>query len=150
MSVDRVLGAGAVLLAVLVGAVAWGFGVGTPKSPGAGFWPLLIVTAMGGLGVELLLRPGRAVAPAGTGKPRWGRFAIALGSLVFYVVSLGPLGYLLATAVLLFVQLRWVESVSWRLSVVIAVLSALLSLVIFRTLLKIPLPVGLVPLPKGW
>ena len=150
MSVDRVLGAGAVLLAILVGGAAWGFGVGTPKSPGAGFWPLLIVTAMAGLGVELLLRPGRAAPPAAAGNSRWGRFGVALGSLFFYVVCLGPLGYLLATTVLLFVQLRWVESISWRSTIVIAVLSALISLIVFRTLLKIPLPVGLIPLPKGW
>jgi putative tricarboxylic transport membrane protein len=150
MSVDRVLGGGAILLAVLVGAASWGFGVGTPKSPGAGFWPILIAVAMAGLGIELVLRPGRAAAPVAAGESRWGRFAIALGSLAFYVVSLGPLGYVLATTVLLFVQLRWVESSSWRTSIVIAVLSALISLIVFRTLLKIPLPVGLIPLPKGW
>ena len=138
------------LLAIPVAAASWGFGVGSPKSPGAGFWPLLIALTMAGLGVRLLIRPtGRAPAAVGADS-RWGRFGIALGTLGFYVVALEPLGYLLATTVLLFVQLRWVESRSWRMSVWAAVLTAAISLVLFRTLLKVSLPIGVVPLPKGW
>ena len=57
MNVDRVLGVGAVLLAIPVGVASWGFGVGSPKSPGAGFWPLLIAVVMVGLGLSLILRP---------------------------------------------------------------------------------------------
>ena len=149
MNVDRVLGVGAVLLAIPVGIASWGFGVGIPKSPGAGFWPLLIALVMIGLGLSLILRPTPSV-DAAAGESRWGKFGISLGTLAFYVVSLEPLGYLLATAVLLFVQLRWVESRSWKSSVSIAVLAAVISLVLFRVLLKVSLPEGVIPLPRGW
>jgi len=149
MNVDRVLGVGAVLLAIPVGAASWGFGVGIPKSPGAGFWPLLIALAMAGLGVSLILRPTPNAMTA-AGESRWGKFGISLGTLAFYVVALEPLGYLLATVVMMFVQLRWVENRSWKSSSVIAVLTAVLSLLIFQVLLKVTLPEGLIPLPRGW
>ena len=149
MNVDRVLGVGAVLLAIPVALASWGFGVGNPKSPGAGFWPLLIALVMAGLGVSLILRPTPNAMTA-AGKSRWGKFVISLGTLAFYVAALEPLGYLPATIVILFVQLRWVESRSWRSSAAIAVLAAVISLLLFRVLLKVSLPEGVIPLPRGW
>jgi len=149
MNIDRVLGLGAILLAIPVAVASWGFGVGIPKSPGAGFWPLLIVLAMVGLGLSLILRPTpNALREAGPS--RWGKFVVSLGTLAFYVVALEPLGYLLTTAILLFVQFRWVEGRSLKTSAAIAVLAALLSLILFRVLLKVTLPEGVIPLPRGW
>jgi putative tricarboxylic transport membrane protein len=129
---------------------SWGFGVGSPRSPGAGFWPLLIVVAMAGLGLWLILHPSRDAPSAARQDSRWGRLWIALGTMAFYVVTLDPLGFLVATTILLLVQLRWVESRSWRLSVWTAVLTTLIAFVLFRVLLKVPLPAGVIPLPRGW
>jgi putative tricarboxylic transport membrane protein len=84
------------------------------------------------------------------GESRWRKFGISLGTLAFYVVALEPLGYLLTTVGMLFVQLRWVESRTWRSSSWIAALTALIAFVLFRVLLKVPLPAGVVPLPRGW
>lgn len=149
MNIDRVLGVGAVLLAIPVVAASWGYGLGSPNSPGAGFWPLLIALTMAGLGLSLILRPSPdGTAPSGTS--RWGKFSISLGTLAFYMVALELLGYMLATAVMLFVQFRWVESRSLRSSAVISVVTAAVSLILFRVLLKVPLPVGVIPLPQGW
>lgn len=149
MNVDRFLGVGAVLLAIPVAVVSWGFGVGSPKSPGAGFWPLLIALVMAGLGLTLILRP---IPNAGgeAGESRWGKFGVSLATLLFYVAALEPLGYLLATTAMLLVQLRWVESRSWRSSIAIALVTAVVSLILFRVLLKVSLPTGVIPLPRGW
>jgi putative tricarboxylic transport membrane protein len=149
MNIDRVLGLGAILLAIPVAVASWGFGVGIPKSPGAGFWPLLIVLAMVGLGLSLILRPTPNTLRK-AGLSRWGKFVVSLGTLAFYVVALEPLGYLLTTAGLLFVQFRWVEGRSLKTSAAIAVLAALISLILFRVLLKVTLPEGVIPLPRGW
>jgi hypothetical protein len=149
MSVDRFLGWGALLLASPVAAASWGYGVGSPKSPGAGFWPLVIALTMAALGLALILRP-TPNAPTEGGGSRWGKFTVSLGTFAFYVVALVPLGYLLATAVMLFAQLRWVESRSWRSSATIALLAAVISLIVFRVLLKVSLPEGVIPLPRGW
>ena len=149
MNVDRFLGVGAVLLAIPVALASWGFGVGSPKSPGAGFWPLLIAAVMIGLGLSLILRPTPNAMTA-AGESRLGKFGISLGTLAFYVVALEPLGYLSATVAMLFVQLRWVESRSWKSSATIALLAAVISLIVFRVLLKVSLPEGVIPLPRGW
>lgn len=149
MNVDRFLGAGAILLAIPVAIASWGFGVGSPKSPGAGFWPLVIAVVMAGLGLTLILRP-TPNAGGEAGESRWGKFGISLGTLLFYVAALEPLGYLLATAVMLLAQFRWVESRSWRTSIAIALAAAVVSLILFRVLLKVSLPTGVIPLPRGW
>ncbi len=149
MNVDRFLGVGAFLLAIPVAVVSWGFGVGSPKSPGAGFWPLVIAFVMAGLGLTLLLRP-TPNAGGEAGESRWGKFGISLATLLFYVAALEPLGYLPATAVMLLVQFRWVENRSWRTSIVIALMAAVVSLILFRVLLKVSLPAGVIPLPRGW
>lgn len=149
MKVDRCLGMGAVLLAIPVAVASWGFGVGSPKSPGAGFWPLVIALVMAGLGLALALRP-TPNARGEAGKSRWGKFGVSIATLLFYVAALEPLGYLSATAVMLLVQFRWVESRSWRTSIAVALTAAVASLILFRVLLKVSLPAGVIPLPPGW
>ena len=150
MNIDRVLGAGAILLAIPVGVASWGFGVGSVKSPGAGFWPLVIAAAMGLLGLSLLLAPGPVQPAPRISDSRWVKFGIALGTLGLYAFALVPLGYLLTTAIMLDIQFRWVEGRSWRSSTTIAVLAAVVSYAVFRVLLKVSLPVGVIPLPNGW
>ena len=75
---------------------------------------------------------------------------IALVSIMGYAGALTSMGYLLSTFAVLLVQLRWVEKQGWRSSLLIAALAAGVSLVLFRVLLRVPLPLGILPLPKGW
>ncbi len=149
MNVDRFLGWGALVLALPVAAASWGFGLGSPKSPGAGFWPLVIAVTMAGLGLSLILHPTPNAPKAGGGS-RWGKFAISLGTLLFFVVALEPLGYLLSTAVVLFVQFRWVEGRTWLSTTITSASAAVITLILFRVLLKVTLPLGIIPLPAGW
>ncbi|MEI8191419.1 MAG: tripartite tricarboxylate transporter TctB family protein, partial [candidate division NC10 bacterium] len=95
-------------------------------------------------------RRGQASGSAAGEESRWGRLWTAVGTMAFHGGAVEPLGFPLATAVLLLVQLRWVEGRSWRLSVWTAVLTALVAFVLFRVLLKVPLPAGVIPLPRGW
>jgi hypothetical protein len=150
MRVDRILGLGAICLGVPVAVTSWRYDVGSVTAPGPGFWPFCVTLAMAGLGATLVLRPAPAGTRAVEDESRWAKFGLALASLIFYVLALEPVGYLATTAVLLLVQLRWVEDRSWRASVVTALVAAALSLVVFRTLLKVPLPLGALPLPRGW
>jgi len=71
---DRILGLGAVFLAVPVGVASWSFGVGTPKSPGPGFWPFLIALCIAGLGASLALRPDPTFRPPAGEGSRWRSF----------------------------------------------------------------------------
>lgn len=150
MPLDRILGLGAMVLAVPVGVTSWRFGLGTPVSPGPGFWPFLIALTILGLGAALALRPDRGFRAPCTAGSRWTSLGIALATLVFFVVGLEPLGYPLATVILLVVQFRWVEGRTWCTAVLIAALASAVSFVLFRFLLRIPLPAGVMPLPLGW
>jgi len=151
MNVERFLGITAVLVAAPVAITSWKFGVGSMQSPGAGFWPLAIAIVMFGLGAILVLRPNPdKPSDSGDVDSRWSSFAISLASLVAYVAFLEALGYLLTTGLMLLVQLRLVEHRSWRSSLLIAVLASVVSVVVFKVLLKVSLPLGLIPLPPGW
>ncbi len=147
---DRILGLGAMCLAIPVGVASWSFGVGTPKSPGPGFWPFLIALCIAGLGTSLALRPDPTFRPSSGEGSRWWSFGVALASLAVFVLVLEPLGYLVTTFGLLVIQFRWVEGRSWQTTVLTAGVAALVSFALFRVVLKVPLPVGIVPLPRSW
>lgn len=148
--VNRVVGLAAVLGGTLLFLTGWRLDIGTPKLPGPGFFPLLIACAMAGLGISLLLRPGPQERAALTGPSRWKPLFIALFSVLAYALVLFEVGYLLSTFALLAIQLRWVERQSWRAALITAVLASAVSLVLFRAVLRVPLPVGILPLPNSW
>jgi len=148
--VDRVAGVAALLGGLLLAYTGWKLDPGTSRLPGPGFFPLLIALSMGGLGVWLFLHPGLSEKSLRPADSRWIPFFIALFSLIAYAAILSGLGYLLTTFGFLVIQLRWVEKRSWITSLVTAALAAGISLLLFRVLLKVPLPVGILPLPKGW
>jgi len=148
--VDRGVGIAALLGGILLAIAGWRLDPGTSKLPGPGFFPLLIACTLGGLGVWLLLRPGSGEKSVSPGSPRWSALAIALFSIFGYAMVLADLGYLVSTFALLTVQLRWVEKQNWPTSLWTAAIASAVSLVVFRVLLKVPLPAGFFPLPKGW
>ncbi len=148
--VDRVTGAVALLGGILLAYTGWKLDPGTSKLPGPGFFPLLIALAMGGLGGWLVFRPAPAEKSLPPGDSQWIPFSLALLSLIGYAAILNGFGYPLSTFGFLVVQLRWVEKRSWTISLVTAALAAGISLLVFRVLLKVPLPMGILPLPKGW
>jgi putative tricarboxylic transport membrane protein len=107
----------------------------------------VIAVAVAGLGASLVLRPGPA-EDLGKTASRWRNLALALATLAFYVAALEPLGYLPATGMLLLAQMRWVEGRAWPVSLLTAVTAAGVSFVVFRLLLGVPLPAGVVPMPR--
>jgi len=148
--VDRVVGIASILGGILLAIMGWRLDLGTSKLPGPGFFPFLIACAMGGLGIWLLLHPASGEKPIPTEPPRWSAFAIGLVSILGYAMVLQGMGYLCSTIALLAVQLRCVEKRGWTTSLSIAVIASTVSLFVFRVLVKVPLPVGFFPLPKGW
>lgn len=149
MNIQRTIGIFAIVIAVPTGIAAWNYGIGTPRSPGAGFWPLLVVVLMSALALRQIILPeGEHTASQGVPEPesRWFRLGVAFVTIVAYIVMLEPVGYVLTTTLFLLAQLRVVESRSWRLSLITSVTAAVLSFVIFRILLKVPLPEGILSL----
>lgn len=64
------------------------------------------------------------------------------GTLVFYVATVGTLGYLLTTAVLFVVMVRWVGGRGWVHALAVAVLGSAGSWYAFGRLLRVSLPAG--------
>lgn len=117
-------------------------GVGSVTQPGPGLWPfivsLLITVLSGGLLVQALLRPVRGgVLVRGAGKPAAG-FALVAA----YALVMGRIGYLVSTVALLAVWIRFIGGRPWRTAVLVAVLAAAASYVVFRHWLGVPLPAG--------
>ncbi len=148
--VDRGVGIAALFGGVLLAIAGWRLDPGTSKLPGPGFFPLLIACTMGGLGVWLFLHPGAEEKSVSPESSRWSALAIALVSVFGYTMVINELGYLVSTFALLTVQLHWVEKQSWSTSLWTAAIASVVSLVVFRVLLRVPLPAGFFPLPKGW
>jgi len=147
--IDSAVGAlgtagGAILL-----LASWLLDVGNWRLPGPGAWPFLLSLGLIVLGGWFLFRPDPTAPRVAPFEPRWGRLTIALASLFGYVAILGVLGYLVTTTLLLFVQLRWVESRGFGSSLLTALLGAGLSFLVFGWWLKVPLPAGIIPLRVG-
>jgi putative tricarboxylic transport membrane protein len=150
MTIDRTLGISALVLAGGVGVSAWKFGLGKLTSPGAGSWPLLIALIMAVLGSVLVIRPDSERNKAPERPSNWKSFFIALISMALFVPALIPLGYPVAMWGILLVQLRWVEGRSWAMALAVATAAAALSFTVFRLLLRVPLPAGVIPIPPTW
>jgi len=147
--IDQVVGGGSIVMGVVLTVASWRLGLGVWREPGPGAWPFLLSLALTLFGSWLFFRPDPSVTVAAKLEPRWGRLVLALLSMVGYVVSMVPLGYLVSMFLLLLVQLRWVEGRRWGGSALAGLLSAIISFIVFGLWLKVPLPAGIIPIRAG-
>ena len=117
--------------------------------PGPGFLPFVTGLILVALSVTLLVarllkrREGAGsigeLMPSGEALRR---ILIVLGALCLYVVLLDPLGFLLTTFLFMIVILR-LEPRRWTFLLPVAVGATLFFFVLFKVLLRVPLPSGL-------
>jgi putative tricarboxylic transport membrane protein len=117
---------------------------GTVHNPGAGFVPWLLALVFTLLALVLVAqavarRPGPAADAAG----RLRKVVALLAALALYVVLLEPVGYPIATFLLVLFMLRVLEPHRWPLALGLALLAAGGSYVLFAVWLSVPLPPGL-------
>ncbi len=137
----------AVGLAFLLGGVQ--LGMGHLHEPGPGFFPLLI----GGVVVLLSLLqfigsyPDRAGFPKQVGfwkeKESWKRISSSLFSLVLYLLFLDHLGYIVTTFPFLLYLIKFTGKKGWASSILIAALASLISYLLFKVGMEVPLPRGI-------
>lgn len=144
---DAVSGLALLLVAVFAWVAARPLPFGTLHQPGAGFLPKSLAVLVGALAATLLLRG--AVVPATSIRGLWPerrgllRVAVMLGALLGYVVLLETAGYVLTTAILFVLLLRWVGRQSWPVTAVVTILAAGGSYLLFARWLMVSLPAGL-------
>jgi putative tricarboxylic transport membrane protein len=134
---DRI---GAVMLMVFGAFWVWHASRLTARSADAGPGPSVLPTALGVLMVVLaaisFVRPEIERIEL----PNLGRIALIFGSIVGYALLLEPLGYVVATAVLLaFLLVAFAERRAWWQPAA-AVAISLGTYYVFRILLSVPLP----------
>jgi putative tricarboxylic transport membrane protein len=132
-----------------LGSLQHGF-QSSPGVPGSGFVPLLAGLVLVCLSLLLLvstyLKRRSLVAPPEPilpGKEGLKRILQVLTALCFYVLALERLGFLLTALCFMLIVLR-LEPRSWRFIIPVALVSAGFFYVLFRTLLGVPLPQGIV------
>ena len=115
---------------------------GSLSAPGPGFVPLCLAVALALVGLLLLWRalrePASPAPPAAPGA-RW-KSVVSLAALVAYTFALEPLGFVLATAALLFFFFRVLDGQRWWVALAGAVAISLLSYLVFARALNVRLP----------
>lgn len=134
-------------LAIFARASARGLPWGTLHQPGPGFFPRGLAVLLFALTLLLLVRglASEAGSIARLWPDRGGRqrVAIMLATLLGYVLVLDMVGYLIATAGMFLILLRWVGRQGWVTTLITAAVAAGGSYVLFARWLMISLPAGL-------
>jgi len=149
-SIDRIVGIGSIAGGIVLAVFSWQLDLGKWRIPRPGAWPFLLAITLSLIGGWLIFRPQPQTRGISASIPRWGKWAMALATLFGYVFILEPLGYIVATLLLLLVQIRWVEDRPWTTSLLTAALAAVISFLIFGLWLKVLLPPGIIPIRAGW
>ncbi len=147
-SIDLVPGCVGLALALGVGWGAAQMPMGTLGQPGAGFLPFWVGAALALMSVSLIVRalrarpgPGVSDASEGLGLDRR-RMVGAFVGLVLYGLVLEPLGFLLATFLMLIGLARLLEAPGWWAAAVFGALGTASSYGLFGLWLGVPLPKG--------
>ncbi len=135
------------LILILVGIVAVtgaiGLHVGTPTEPQPGFFPFLSGAFILVLSSIILVRGwlGRGDREAKFGEVR--RPVLLVIVLMAFVAMLEPLGYLIASLIIVALVLRIMGIKSWRVLLAASFAMSIGTFVLFDRLLGIALPVGI-------
>lgn len=135
----------AALFLVAVAAIVRGvqYGLATEDGPGPGLFPVLSGLLAGGGCVAVGFEMFRATAAPGEARdgalPTPGRLLGYAAIIVIWPLLLQPLGYALSSGLALLALLR-VGGLSWARSLAFAALAVAGSVLLFSTLLEVPLP----------
>jgi putative tricarboxylic transport membrane protein len=138
----------------ITAGLALGLPLGTLRAPGSGLFPfvlgLLLMALAAGHGVQLYVsRPKRApqtptsappVAPRRDGATQ--RVVLFMGVVALATALLETLGYALVSFLMMLALLQVLGIRKWRVSVPVALASAVVCYLVFVVWLKIPLPLG--------
>ncbi|MCM1252087.1 MAG: tripartite tricarboxylate transporter TctB family protein [Clostridium sp.] len=123
-------------------AEAYGTGV-----PGPGLWPMAVAILMLIAAVILLIKSIRMKPEEDTSINMWTdgtkRVYISMGILIAYVALLGVLGFIISTAVMLFVFMQWFSKKNPLITMIISIVCTMAIYSVFRFLLNVPVNFGL-------
>jgi putative tricarboxylic transport membrane protein len=144
---DRVSSGIFFLLGLLICLYSLTYDLGSPVAPGSGLMPFLCGAAMcffAGAGYVLTTlrkKRGDRGSPLFKGLA-WRRSMLTLGALLALQFLMKPLGFILATFLFVSFLLRAIVPQRWPVVIVVALLTAALSFLLFEVWLQAQLPRG--------
>lgn len=124
-------------VAALMGSLA--LGVGSPRAPGTGTWPLLVSAVLVVFGLGLLALTGRTRDAERFTRAGWQVLA-GLATMIAFVAVISVIGFEIPAALLMFVWLRFLGGESWRSSIVTSLATVVAFYLVFVGLLAVPIP----------
>jgi putative tricarboxylic transport membrane protein len=115
------------------------------SGPGPFFFPGVAALLLGGLALTLLIQGVRSTEGGGEkaqGKQMFGRILWIVAWSVIYGATIEKLGYLLSTGLVTFALLAYFNR-GWVFNIVFTLVSPVSIYILFDTLLKAPLPKGI-------
>jgi putative tricarboxylic transport membrane protein len=148
MGYDRAGGVIWMILGIAFGIGSLRLGFGTLHKPGPGFMPLLTGFLLASLGFLLSLlhirkRPEEKEAENISLKPFLRKGIYSLAASFLYVFLLDPLGFKVATFLLIFSLLKIMGTRKWVIPLLISFLTVIVSYFIFEVWLRINFPQGI-------
>lgn len=148
---DTMLGAILLMLGLAMGVYAYGFPAIPGQRYGAATFPILIAGGFVVCAIVLLVSGFRASPTPLVMRTEWTRKPGALTAVLItilcviaYIVLARPVGFIPTSTAILLVMFRLL-GVSWWKAIGFAIGATLLTDYIFRTLLLVPLPFGVMP-----
>jgi hypothetical protein len=142
LTTDRVAGAALVLLALVVLLESRRLPLGSLRSPGPAYLPVVLAVVLLGFGALLVLMAGKAPPLASVGFTEWRHAAAILLVCVFAALALERLGFRVTIALSLAFLLGVVERKGFALTAAVSLAFAAGAFFLFDTLLRVPLPRG--------
>ena len=136
------------IIAIFVCVQALSINIGNMHSPGPGFLPFWSAVALGMFSIVLMIKGfvqskiQERISSLWKGM-EWHKVILVLASLFVYTTLLPRLGYLITTSALLALLFGIMKRQRLWIQVVIAIITALLSYLVFYIWLGVPLPKGI-------
>lgn len=130
-----------------------------PSGPDAGFFPLITASTIIFFSLLLILKNILKIIKESK-QNRTAQNSIVNGTLInnraeskvlqysistlAYAILFGLLGFIIASTIFLLFLLKYIEKQSWRMTVLTGIIAVIVSYILFRHLLGVPLPLGLI------
>lgn len=136
---------------VLGTAAAYGgleLGLGSGLEPGSGFLTFIAGVFVALMAATLFIQSFSAnpadqvrVAELWRGV-KWHRAIAVVVLVVVFILVFEVVGFLICSFALLVIIMRWLEGLPWKTSLLVPAITVLVTLVLFKTILKTSLPAG--------
>lgn len=140
-----------ILLSLLIGFESIKLGVGSFRNPDAGLFPLFTAILVGFFSILLLLetitkkdQDKETKIVVWSKETRWKDIILTFLALIVYAMMMEKAGYLLTTFVFILFLFKAIEPQTWSLSILGALITVLLSYIIFNVWLQCQFPEGII------